>query len=58
MSVSLTGACTRFNACAIGGNLHRRITSPLIHSGSAGILCKAWVIARRNEPSASPSVSG
>ena len=35
MSVSSTGTCTRFSASATGGNLQRRITSGLIHSGKA-----------------------
>ena len=58
MSVSSTGTWTRFSASAIGGNLQRRITSGLIHSGSSGSFCSACAIARRSEPSASPSVSG
>ena len=43
---------------AIGGNLQRRITSGLIHSGRSGSFCSACAIARRSEPSARPSVSG
>ena len=58
MSVSSTGTCTRFSASAIGGNLQRRITSGLIHSGRSGSFCSACAIARRSEPSARPFGQG
>ena len=38
MSVSSTGTCTRLSASATAGNLQRRITSGLIHSGKCGQL--------------------
>ena len=58
ISVSSIGTCTRCNASAIGGKLQRLITSGLIHSGSAGSFSNACEMARRSEPSASPTVSG